>query len=543
MHLSTLLDNAVGSAGDRRALVYGEQRWTYREFADAARRAATVLREAGLRPGDRLAVMTYNTPAFLFAAFGAWYAGATLVPVNHKLQTAEVGYQLRHCGAELAVVDAEIGERATAADAPVRWLVSHPDAAAEERPADSFESLVATAEPWRGEPRRDEPGRGEPGRGEPGRGEPRRDEPWRSEPGPDGDIAQILYTSGTSGRPKGCVHTHRGIALAATYTATSIPLRRDDRFLICMPIWHASPLNNWTLSTLLLGATVVLQREYEPRAMLEIVQRERITALFGAPIALIAPVQAVPEFADFDVSSVRAWIYGAGPLDADTARSLMKAYGSDDFHQVYGMSEMGPVGSSLSPAEQVEKAGSIGRGGMPGVALRVVQPDGTDAEAGRTGEIWLRADTRMVGYLDDEAATAEAFAGDWYRSGDLGRIDADGFVTVVDRMKDVIITGGENVASQEVEGALRGHPDVLDVAVVGRPHAQWGETVVAVVVPRAGAGLDLAGLRAWLESRIARYKLPRELILRTELPRTPSGKITKHVLRAELAASAGAVSG
>ncbi|MDI3404777.1 class I adenylate-forming enzyme family protein [Streptomyces cavernicola] len=504
MHLSTLLDNAVLSAGDKEAVVHREQRWTYREFADAARRAATVLRDAGLRSGDRLAVMTYNTPAFLFAAFGAWYVGATLVPVNHKLQTAEVERQLRHCGAGLALVDAEIGERATAADAPVRWLVSHPDAGADARPDDSFESLVAAAEPWRGET------------------------------GPDSDIAQILYTSGTSGRPKGCVHTHRGIAMAATYTAATVPLRRDERFLICMPIWHASPLNNWTLSNLLLGATVVLQREYEPREMLETIQRERITALFGAPIALIAPVQTVPDFADFDVSSVRAWIYGAGPLDADTARRLMKAYGSDDFHQVYGMSEMGPVGSCLSPAEQVEKAGSIGRGGMPGVALRVVRPDGADAEAGQTGEIWLRSDTRMVGYLDDEAATAEVFAGDWYRSGDLGRIDADGFVTVVDRMKDVIITGGENVASQEVEGVLRNHPDILDVAVVGRPHLQWGETVVAVVVPRAGAELDLAGLRAWLETRLARYKIPRELVLRPELPRTPSGKVTKHVLRAEL---------
>ncbi|WP_372345757.1 class I adenylate-forming enzyme family protein [Streptomyces sp. KL116D] len=504
MHLSALLDSAVRSAGDKEAVVYREQRWTYREFAATARRAATVLREAGLGPGDRLAVMTYNTPAFLFAAFGAWYAGATLVPVNHKLQTAEVERQLRHCGARLAVVDAEIGERATAADARVRWLVSHPDAAG-DGPDDSFESLVARAEPWTGEP------------------------------GPDDDIAQILYTSGTSGTPKGCVHTHRGVALAATYTAASIPLHRDERFLICMPIWHASPLNNWTMSTLLLGATVVLQREYEPRGMLETVERERVTALFGAPIALIAPVQAVPDLADFDLTSVRAWIYGAGPLDADTARRLMKAYGSDAFHQVYGMSETGPVGSSLSPAEQVEKAGSIGRGGMPGVDLRVVRPDGADAETGQTGEIWLRSDTRMVGYLDDPAATAEVFAGDWYRSGDLGRVDEDGFVTVVDRMKDVIITGGENVASQEVEGALRGHPDVLDVAVVGRPHPQWGETVVAVVVPRADAALDLAGLREWLEPRIARYKIPRELALRTELPRTPSGKVTKHVLRAELA--------
>jgi feruloyl-CoA synthase len=511
MHLSALLDSAVRSAGDKEAVVYGEQRLTYREFADTARRAATVLREAGLRPGDRLAVMTYNTPAFLFAAFGAWYAGATLVPVNHKLQTAEVARQLRHCGARLAVVDAEIGARATAADAEVTWLVSHPDAASGELPPGSFEALVAGAEPWAGE-------------ADAGDGAGARS---------DGDVAQILYTSGTSGTPKGCVHPHRSVALAATYTAAAIPLHRDERFLICMPIWHASPLNNWTLGTLLLRGTVVLQREYTPRGMLEIIERERITALFGAPIALLAPLQTVPDLGSFDLSSVRAWIYGAGPLDADSARRLMAAYGSDAFHQVYGMSETGPVGSSLPPADQVTKAGSIGRGGMPGVELRVVRADGADAEAGETGEIWLRSDTRMTGYLDDPAATAEVFAGDWYRSGDLGRIDADGFVTVVDRMKDVIITGGENVASQEVEGALRGHPDVLDVAVVGRPHPQWGETVVAYVVPRADTEPTLDGIRGWLEPRLARYKIPRELVLRADLPRTPSGKITKHVLRAE----------
>lgn len=223
-----------------------------------------------------------------------------------------------------------------------------------------------------------------------------------------------------------------------------------------------------------MGGTIVLQREYEPRGMLEIIQKERVTAVFGAPIALLAPLRAVPDFAAYDLSSVRAWIYGAGPLDADSARRLMSAYGSTNFHQVYGMSEMGPVGSSLSPDEQIDKAGSIGRGGMPGVDLRVVTMDGTDATAGQTGEIWLRSDTRMVGYLDDEEATAKAFDGDWYRSGDLGRIDKDGFVTIVDRMQDLIITGGENVSSQEVEGVLRGHPDIVDVAVVGRPHAQWG---------------------------------------------------------------------
>lgn len=512
MHLSAMLDSAVRKAGDKEAVVHGEQRWSYRELDATVRRAAAVLRDAGLRPGDRLAVMTYNTPAFLIAAFGAWHAGATLVPVNHKLQTSEVDRLLRHCGARLAVVDEAVGARATDAAADVRWLISRPDETpgkagpgADADTSDSFEALVAHAEEWEGAR------------------------------GADTDIAQILYTSGTSGRPKGCVHTHRGIALTATYTSVTVPLRRDDRTLISMPIWHASPLNNWAMSTVFMGGTIVLQREYEPRGMLEIIQKERVTAVFGAPIAFLAPLRAVPDFAAYDLSSVRAWIYGAGPLDADSARRLMSAYGSTNFHQVYGMSEMGPVGSSLSPDEQIDKAGSIGRGGMPGVDLRVVTMDGTDATAGQTGEIWLRSDTRMVGYLDDEEATAKAFDGDWYRSGDLGRIDEDGFVTIVDRMQDLIITGGENVSSQEVEGVLRGHPDIVDVAVVGRPHAQWGETVVAFVVPGDDSAPTLDGLREWMEPLIARYKIPRELVLVTQLPRTPSGKVTKHVLRAELA--------
>ncbi|MFC9619280.1 class I adenylate-forming enzyme family protein [Streptomyces sp. NPDC056930] len=509
MHLSAMLDSAVRKAGDKEAVVYRDQRLTYRELAAAVRRTARVLRDAGLEPGDRLAVMTYNTPAFLLAAFGAWHAGATLVPVNHKLQTSEVERLLKHCGARLAVVDEAIGARATDATAEVRWLISRPD---EERgagksDAPSFESLIERAAEWDGARTTDT------------------------------GIAQILYTSGTSGRPKGCVHTHRGIALTATYTAATLPLRPDERFLICMPIWHASPLNNWTMGTVLMAGTVVLQREYEPRGMLEVMQKERVTSVFGAPVAFLAPLRAVPDFKEFDLHSVRAWAYGGGPLDADSARTLMSAYGSTNFHQVYGMSEMGPVGSSLSPAEQISKAGSIGRGGMPGVDLRVVTAQGRDAAAGETGEIWLRSDTRMVGYLDDEEATGKVFSGDWYRTGDLGRIDTDGFVTLVDRIQDVITTGGENVASQEVEAVLRGHPDIVDVAVIGRPHPQWGETVVAVVVLRDGAELTLDGLRTWMTPLMARYKIPRELVLRTALPRTPSGKVTKPVLRADLTRS------
>lgn len=231
---------------------------------------------------------------------------------------------------------------------------------------------------------------------------------------------------------------------------------------------------------------------------------------------------------------MRRWTYGGAPIGAEVARRLQREYRSENFYQVYGMSEMGPTGTALYPHEQITKAGSIGRCGMPGVDLRVVRPDGADAAPGETGEIWLAGDTRMIGYLNDAAATAEVFEGRWYRSGDVARLDKDGYVYIVDRTKDVIITGGENVYSQEVEEAIGRRSDVLDVAVIGRPHPEWGETVVAVVVAARGAVLELDDLRDELSDQLARYKIPRELVLVDELPRNPSGKLTKHVLRKQL---------
>jgi len=500
MNLTGMLESTARKYPSKEALVYGEQRFTYTEVLAASRRAANVLRDAGVGPGDRVAVMTYNTPGFVFAAFGAWRAGATLVPVNHKLQAPEVAYTARHAGVKVGIVDASLVDIARRGAPEVRWLCTDGNAA----DVTSFDELVAHSEEWEGVPVSEH------------------------------DIAEILYTSGTTSRPKGCVHTHRGITTVAAYTSAAIPLERSDRFLIAMPIWHSSPLNNWFLSMVFLGGTTVLLREYHPVRFLETVRDEKITAFFGAPIAYLAPLQVVGDLSAYDLSSVRAWIYGGGPIGADTARALAAAYRSDRFYQVYGMSEMGPVGTVLYPEEQIAKAGAIGSAGMPGVDVRVVTVDGKPAGPGDVGEVWLRSDTRMVGYLDDDEATAAAFDGEWYRSGDLVRLDDDGFMTVVDRLKDLIITGGENVYSKEVEDAIGAHPAVVDVAVIGRPHAEWGETVVAVVVLAEGATLSLDELREWLAPRLARYKLPRALEVVESLPRTPSGKITKHVLREQI---------
>lgn len=502
MNLNTLLEASARKYPDALALIHEDRRISYSALLAASRRAATALTELGVARGDRVAVMTTNTPEFVIAAFGIWRAGAVLVPVNHKLQVPEVRYTAEHSGIRLGIASPAQAEIARTAAPQARWLTTAEFRAAVDQAAeftDAQDRAVALSED---------------------------------------DPAQILYTSGTTSAPKGCVHTHRSITSVAPLICATIPLTRHDRMLIAMPVWHASPLNNWLLTTLFLGGTVVLLTEYAPIEFLETVQRHRVTAFFGAPIAYLAPLQACKaagiDFDSFDLSSVDKWLYGGAPLGKDTATMLIGAYRTDRFYQVYGMSEMGPVGTALYPDEQIAHAGSIGRGGMPGVDLRVVDSRGRDVAPGGAGEIWMRADTRMREYLHDPAATAAAFDGDWYRTGDIARIDEQGYLYIVDRLKDVIITGGENVYSQEVEEALRGHPRIADLAVIGRPHPDWGETVVAVVVTTDGADMTTEEVGGYLADRLARYKIPREAITVDALPRNPSGKLTKHVIRTEM---------
>lgn len=500
MNLTWMLERSARTFPHTQAIVSDLGTLDYSQLLSASRRAAAVFQAAGVCAGDRVGVMTYNTPAFAIAAFGLWRAGATLVPLNHKFTAHEVGYVAAHAGLRLIVTDEDLAPRAREGAPSARILTTTDDASGE------FDQLVATSEEWDG-----------------------------VEVEPDA-IAQVLYTSGTTSSPKGCLHSHAGLANVPAYTTAAVGLRRDDRFLIAMPIWHASPLNNWFLSMIYLGGTVVLLKEYHPVGFLETIQKHGVTAFFGAPIAYLAPLKVLPtvgaSLADFDLSSVRLWAYGGAPLGAETVSLLESAYGSDCFYQVYGMSEMGPAGAALYPSEQRVRAGSIGAGGMPGVDIRVVGADASDVAGGEVGELWMRSATRMIGYLDAPEATEAAFVGDWYRTGDLARLDEDGYLYIVDRLKDVVISGGENVYSPEVEDALRAHPSITDSAVIGRPHPEWGETVVAVL--EAADDVLLDDVREFLADRLARYKIPRELIVREALPRTPSGKIMKHVLRAEL---------
>ncbi len=506
MNFISLLDQQARTRPEKLALRADGQDWSYAALAEASHRAAAVLRAQGMRQGDKLGLLCFNTPGFVFALFGAWRLGAAVVPINHKLQAPEVAYILRHCGARLCIVD---GARASLIAtlqaelqpaAELRWLST----ASAAEGVGYFDELLAQAIPCCDE---------------------------HGHPAPDA-LAEILYTSGTTGQPKGCLHSHANVFHSALCAAAATSLSPKERTLIAMPIWHSSPLNNWFLGTLLMGGTAVLMREYAPGEFLETLERERISFTFGAPIAFLAPLAVVPDVTSYDFSAMRLWAYGGGPLGAEMVRKLAQVYRSDRFMQVYGMTESGPLGTVLYPEEALTKPGSIGRSAIPGVELELRRQDGSPCGPDEVGEICLRSAAMMQGYLNSPEATAAVLDEQgWYRSGDLARRDADGYLYIVDRLKDMIVTGGENVYSKEVEDVLCTHPDVQDVAVIGRPHPEWGETVVAVLTLKTGKLLDQETLREFMTPQLARYKIPRLFEFRDTLPRTATGKLLKHMLR------------
>jgi feruloyl-CoA synthase len=497
MNLVQMLDMNARKFRDKDCLRYNGQAVSYQELKNLAEQAAGLLQSWGLSKEDKVALMSQNTPSFVVAFYGILKSGATVVPINHKLMAPEVEYILGHSEAKILLFDGSLAPVASKVSSTVRKVAldSGPEG------FDRMEPLMATAPPF------------------------------LPVDVSDDDIAEILYTSGTTGKPKGCLHSHRNVIMAGITGALAVKLDEQDRLLMAMPIWHSSPLNNWFMGTQYVGGTTVLIREYHPLHFLQAVQEERCTVYFGAPISFIMPIQMIPHFEQFDLTSMRCWIYGGGPMAADTALMVMSKYHSDNFYQVYGMTEAGPTGTVLRPEDQVRKAGSIGNKALPGADLMVLKTDRTPAMSGDVGEIWLRADSMMTGYFKNEAATAEAFSLKWYRTGDMARLDADGYLYIVDRLKDMIVTGGENVYSKEVEDAIAACPGVMETAVIGVPHPDWGETVAAYVVPAKDQEVTEDIVKAFLADKLAKYKIPRVVTVVDQLPHTPSGKIMKFLLR------------
>jgi fatty-acyl-CoA synthase len=482
---------------------------TTRSFAELdadASRIANALRDRGISPGDRVAILSRNSVRYAQAIFGVARAGAVLVPINFMLNASEVGYVLSHSRSVAMLVQngmATLAEQALGineADAVrVRAVLD-----AERQDWEPFAALLE---------------------------HPEAEEP-PVQIAPD-DPAQILYTSGTESRPKGAVLSHS--ALITQYTSCIVDggMDADDVELHAMPLYHCAQQHCFLVPDIYLGATSLIVPAPEPSAVLEAIEHHRITKLFAPPTVWIGLLRH-SDFDRRDLSSLRKGYYGAAIMPVEVLREITSRLLHLRLWNFYGQTEMAPVAVMLQPEDQVRKAGAAGRPCL-NVETRVIRSNGTDADVGEIGEIVHRGPHAILEYLDDPEKTAQAFEGGWFHSGDLGVLDEEGYLTVVDRIKDIIKTGGENVASREVEETLYEHEAVAEVAVIGVPHPTWIEAVVAIVVPRPGMQVTADELRAHARGRLAGFKVPKAFAFVDAMPKNPSGKLLKRELREQFA--------
>lgn len=485
---------------DRLALVAGRRRWTWAEIDREVAQVAARLRSAGLRAGDRFATVTENSAATVIAYFAAARLGAIIVPVNARLAAPEIAHIISDAGATVVASAHELDDAVDTALAGMNHEVVHfslDDEGAHPNllvPGDDFAPVC-------------------------------------EDQATETDDALIIYTSGTTGHPKGVLMDHHRAVWAAMAQVVSLGLRDGERYLHLPPLYHSGGVTYLNAITLL-GGTHVLIPGFEPGEVLATIERERITALLGVP-TMYQFLLRHPEVGKHDTSSWRVGVFGAAPMPAETIENLLARFPGVSFFQQCGQTEAGPTGIYSTSAQVRSRPQSSGHLAQPFVEARIVDESGADVAAGEIGELVLRGEAVMKGYWRRPDATAEVLRDGWLHTGDLLQLYSDGAMRLVDRLKDVIITGGRNVYSAEVEQALAGHPGIADCAVVGRPHPDWGETIVVVLTPREGHQPDLESVREYCRSRIAGYKLPRELHI-APVPRTPSGKIQKHLIRQEL---------
>ncbi len=509
------LRRAAGRFRGRTALRFADRAWSFAELDRGADRVARALLAAGLTRGDRVAAFGRNSDGFLLAWLGCARAGLIHVPANYALTAPELAAILGQCGARALLADPELATVADAAadESLLRGTLSaRSGAAAVAAAGDGPLDILAAA----------------------------GDARWDTGPPPDEaladtDLVQIVYTSGTTGAPKGAMMTHRAYATEYATAAHAFDFTEADLGLAALPLYHTAQLHAFTMPQLLSGAETLLIEAPDPARVLALIEERRITSFFAPPTVWIGLLRH-PDCATRNLTSLRRLYYGAaimpGPVLAELRARLPNAL---PYH-AYGQSEMAPLATVLRPEEHAARPASVGRPAAT-VETRIVDPEMRDVVPGERGEIVHRSPHLCTGYWGRPEETAEAFRGGWFHSGDIAAMDAEGYITIVDRLRDVINTGGVLVASREVEDAILTHPAVSECAVIGLPDPRWVEAVVAVVVLRHGhAPPDAAALETALIDHarrgLAAFKLPKRVILAEALPRNTAGKVLKRELRA-----------
>jgi len=497
--LPELLRRAAAARPTTPALVFGEQRRTYAELEHRSDNLAAALAARGVAPGDRVTLLMHNCIEMVEAFFGCQKAGACAVPVNFRLVADEVAFILEDCGA--AALIAGEGLVGLAADAAAAGAPS---------------ARLTVAEPAAGFELYEEALRGV--------GPPPRP------PLAGQDLAFLMYTSGTTGRPKGAMLSHANLIAATLAWTAEVDARPEDVWLSGQPLFHIGGLNG-LLPFIRLGATSILTPTtgFDPDRAVELLLRHEVDHCVFVPTQW-GEICAVPAAARLAAGPLRTAIWGASAAPRETLEAIERTLPAAAIVSAYGQTEMSGTTTMLKGADSLRKLGSVGKP-IAGVRARIVDEDGSDVVRGEVGELVYQGDQVMQGYWLRPDADAETMAGGWFHSGDLLREDDEGFLYVVDRKKDLIISGGENVYPAEVERVLADHPGVAEVAVIGVPHARWVETPLAVVVPAPGAEPDADQLLAHCREHLAGYKKPTAIVFVRALPRNAAGKVLKRHLR------------
>ncbi|PLC52272.1 acyl-CoA synthetase [Pollutimonas nitritireducens] len=494
VNLSAQILYHAASSPEKLAIVYDSERITYGEFATRVLSMAGYLQSRGVEAGQVVAVVMKNSTAFLEIAYALSHIGGVFLPVNFRLSNSEVAYILEDAEAKLLIADEEFHESVQGIlDATVLL-----DEAAQH----DTRKLTANA-----------------------------DKPGMFPQVPE-DLFRLMYTSGTTDRPKGVMHTYQNYYWKCLDHIASLSLTRDDILLVVGPLYHVGAFDLPGTALLYLGGTLIVQRNFDENEVLASIDREKITCAWLAPV-MAGRLLSVPDRDKYDLRSFKWCIGGGEKTPENRIQEFSMLFPCGRYIDAYGLTESCGGDTFMEPGREIEKIGSTGRA-VPHLQISIVDDNGMSLPAGQSGEICLRGPKVTKRYWKQEEKTRNSFFGDWFRTGDVGYLDEDGFLFLTDRKKDMIISGGENVASSEVERVIFMLPQIADVAVIGLADERWGESVAAVAVLLSGHTLELNELAAHCRKHLASFKVPKRLILLDELPRNPSGKVLKRVLRAKI---------
>jgi acyl-CoA synthetase (AMP-forming)/AMP-acid ligase II len=506
MNLGTLLNITASKYPERTAIISQEGRWTYRAFKKRTDQLAAAMLNAGLKKGDGIAVLFFNCSYFVETYFAAVKIGLVVTPVNFRLTGPEIEYILNDAepimlfyGPEFEQILDEIRERLFS----VRHFISpHKN---EFSVSVEYEDFLTGGS---------------------------ADISIQAAGVSENDPCQLMYTSGTTGRPKGATLTHRNVMWNLFNTIWAREDQSGEKAIIVGPLYHTAALNNHLTIQIALGGTSIILRKFEPQSLLETIEKEKATIVSGAP-ALYNMLLQYPEARKYDTRSITKCTSGSDKLPMEIKKQLLNFFPNiQGVYDVYGLTEASPGITILNAADSLRKDGSVGKI-LPFVDARIVDENKNDVPNGEVGELICRGPNVMQGYHRNPQATDESLQNGWLFTGDLARMDDEGFLYIVDRKKEMIVSGGENIYPREIEEVIINHPSVADVAVIGSPHPKWGESVKAFVVPGQGRDIDEKEVINFCKKYLASYKKPTAVAFIAEIPRNPSGKALKRLLKEE----------